>query len=842
MEARILDCMQDRVPRSYILPFFWQHGEAHAVLLKEIEAIHSCGIEQFCVESRVHEDFCQSKWWDDFGFILAEAKKRGMRVWLLDDKRFPTGYANNYIASHQELRCIHLRMEFRDFAGPADDSAILPVRLDEEETIISAAAYKRSESDKEKFEGDGIQLLPKLKDGLIWWDVPEGLWRVYYLIRTHRTVEKIQPRKKYYIDPMSRESCAAMLKAVYEPHYAHFKAYFGNTFAGFFSDEPGFFNDDRHYFSVLGREGMMLPWNDALPELLAQRLHTSPERVLTLLPALWDEISDDTAEVRVNFMDIVTDAFSKNIGGMLGDWCRAHGVQYIGHIIEDENAHQRLGCGGGHFYKALAGMDMAGCDIVLHQILPGYLTQTHASAGYGGRSTPAFFRYTLPKLASSLSHIDPAKNGRAMCELFGAFGWTEGIPEMKYLTDYMLVCGINHFVPHAFSPLFPDPDCPPHFYANGHNPQFACFAKLMEYMQKAAYLLSDGVHCADAAVYYNAEAEWAGRERMLQQDVCMTLTRAQIEFDMIPQSALCDSCEIEEQQLKIGSERYRAMIVPYSQYLPERVIAALNRLSKQGVPVVYIDGLPENACAFGEVLSLAALPEWLRSKGLCAFAVDRPCPTLRYYHIRRGKNDLYMLWNEDCFQSLDAAVAVPADGHAVFYDIWNNGVFSAQRTQDGIRVKLMPAEAVIMSFSDERPPMWDYRDSPMSALSLSWRVSKIEDGKTEEIGRELKNYAPDMPYFGGKLLYEADWEISGELPHALELGRFGEIAEVRLNGEYIGAAVSRYHRFDLKQLVKPGKNKLQVVITVNQGYWGRDKYASFTAMPPMGLLGPIRTA
>lgn len=34
--------------------------------------------------------------------ILAEAEKRGMRVWILDDKHFPTGYANG-ILEHEDL-------------------------------------------------------------------------------------------------------------------------------------------------------------------------------------------------------------------------------------------------------------------------------------------------------------------------------------------------------------------------------------------------------------------------------------------------------------------------------------------------------------------------------------------------------------------------------------------------------------------------------------------------------------------------------------------------------------------------------------------------------------------
>lgn len=38
--------------------FFCQHGESHEELLSEIEAIERSGAKEFCVESRVYEDFC----------------------------------------------------------------------------------------------------------------------------------------------------------------------------------------------------------------------------------------------------------------------------------------------------------------------------------------------------------------------------------------------------------------------------------------------------------------------------------------------------------------------------------------------------------------------------------------------------------------------------------------------------------------------------------------------------------------------------------------------------------------------------------------------------------------
>ena len=77
---------------NYIMPFFWQHGEEEQVLREYMGVIHDCGIGAVCVESRPHPDFCGDKWWKDMDVILEEAKKRDMKVWILDDSHFPTGY------------------------------------------------------------------------------------------------------------------------------------------------------------------------------------------------------------------------------------------------------------------------------------------------------------------------------------------------------------------------------------------------------------------------------------------------------------------------------------------------------------------------------------------------------------------------------------------------------------------------------------------------------------------------------------------------------------------------------------------------------------------------------
>ena len=79
---------------NYIFPFFWQHGEEEGVLRKYMEVIEKSNIKAVCVESRPHPDYCGPGWWHDMDIIMDEARKRGMKVWILDDSHFPTGFAN----------------------------------------------------------------------------------------------------------------------------------------------------------------------------------------------------------------------------------------------------------------------------------------------------------------------------------------------------------------------------------------------------------------------------------------------------------------------------------------------------------------------------------------------------------------------------------------------------------------------------------------------------------------------------------------------------------------------------------------------------------------------------
>ena len=88
MDKRLRDVLEGR-EGNHLLPFLWMHDGHHDELPELVGQIYDSGARAFCVESRPHEGFCTQSWWDDMDVVLSEAEKRGMKVWILDDKHFP---------------------------------------------------------------------------------------------------------------------------------------------------------------------------------------------------------------------------------------------------------------------------------------------------------------------------------------------------------------------------------------------------------------------------------------------------------------------------------------------------------------------------------------------------------------------------------------------------------------------------------------------------------------------------------------------------------------------------------------------------------------------------------
>ena len=530
---------------------------------------------------------------------------------------------------------------------------------------------------------------------------------------------------------------------------------------------------------------------------------------------------------------------------------------YIGHVIEDMGAHMRLAYGSGHFFRALDGQDMAGIDIVLMQDVPGIHGHIHrAPLSDGGAAEPTFFRYTLPKLAASHSHIQPLKKGRAMCEIFGAFGWAEGLPYMKGLADIMLASGINYFVPHAFSPKEEDPDCPPHFYNVGKNIQYPLFKNLMDYMGRCSHMLRDGIHRADVAVFYNAEAEWTSGQHRPFHDVCRTLTQHLIDFDIVPIDTL-QTATVEDNKLKINGESYGALIVSHSDILPADRLACFAKLARAGLPILCTDALPTRAAKpdtditdllpFFEAIPFDHLPAVLRARGLCHVDGEgEGLETLRFYHVTRAKEDIYLFSNEAIRGDVNAVLTLPQRGECLIYEPWDNRCYRASAPDGKLTLRLEKGNMLFVIFGADIPedtPAMRYEIERRS-LPLRFDIAIRDEGETAfrtiAENSELFDISSTdrYPRFSGEIRYTAKWTPEDGYT-VLDLGEVGETAEVYLNGTYLGARIAAPYKFDLTPAMVAGENALEILVRSNLGHRRRDKFSSFIQIPPSGIMGEI---
>ncbi len=889
---RLRDVLEGREGNS-IMPFFWQHGEDWQVLGEYMDKIRECCCGGVCVEARPHPDFGGERWWQDVGFIVDKARKDGMEVWILDDSHFPTGYANGLVAEkYPQYLKQYLDLRRLDVVGPLPFARLnlgflkgrpWEAKGREQDKVIGVYGARRGD---EMAEGAQdridpvraetlVDLTDKVKDGILYWDIPEGAWSVLVVFKTRMGGEETT---KDYLNPLVREATEVLLEAVYEPHYAHFKENFGTTITAFFSDEPRFGNI-KGTEGRMGRADMVLPWCEGLEN----KLSFGKE----LFPFLFVDTVDDTmSQVRFAYMDCVSRLYSENFTQVLGKWCRDHGVRYVGHHIEDNGAHARLGYGAGHLFRAQKGQDFSGIDVISNQIAPGY--DFHHDAFATGGNDGVFYHYGLGHLGASVAQNDPHKNGIAMCEAFGAYGWNEGLKWMKWITDHLLAKGINYFVPHAFDPKeYPDWDCPPHFYAHGKNPQFRYFPVLMRYMQRMCHLLQGGIHEASVAVLYPAEGEWCGSAEPVEM-VLRRLDRSQIEAVIVCLDDLAEA-QIEQGAFRVNRSRYECLVVPFMEKLPEAMTEKLLKLCEAGVFVVFADGYPSQGLSSQGMSGEAKRPEELcdrtgqeRFEKLLTMAEKASLGELSYvcerwrtvrtsgeqeeltsYHYVQPDGEIFLLFNESPARDIETTLSISCDGDLAAYDAFANRLRAVPvRRRQGhaeMELCLRPYESVMLlagispeDYSVEAP--WNGKLQRRLPLGGEWKVSFADAGSYVrmpevsgfvELGvrEELLPLSCEAEFMDktGTLRYEKEftWERTPGSRVFLNLGEAFETAEVFVNGKSAGVCICPPYRVEITEQLAEGRNALTIEVTNTLGNENKDFLSHYTPIEPFGLLGPV---
>ncbi|MDD6479470.1 MAG: glycosyl hydrolase [Oscillospiraceae bacterium] len=865
--TKLYDLISGKEAGDNIFPLFWQHAEDEQTLRNEIQKMKSANLAGFIVEARPHPDFLGPLWWRDLDFIIDEAKKCDMKVWIFDDSVYPSGCANGYIKKNNpELVKKYIKENHIDAIGPLRGSSVIVKQwYGDDEELLAVVAAKRTDMENEIDSNTLVDITSHVKDGMLYWDVPEGAWRIFIFIATNNDGEEWT---KDYLNPIQQEAVKAYIDYIYEPYYERYPEEFGKTIVGFFTDEARF-GTCSTYEAILGKCPTVVPYKDGLLKILSDKWNSDFTKYL---PLLWYNKDMLSANAKFVYMDTVSTLFGESFQGQIGDWCRKHNVKSIGHVVEDNGAHARLGYGAGHFFKVIRGQDYSGYDIV-YQVLPEYTDGKYNSPF--GVLDAEFFYWGISKMAVSESHIDPKKNGITVCEIFGAYGWQEGLKLMKWLTDHVCVRGTNVIIPHAFSPKYPDDDCPPHFYAQGYNPQWKDFSIWSNYTNRICNLIKGGNHIADVTVLYHAEAEWSGKSQPFEK-IVKNLSENQIDCDVVPLGVFADKeiYECKKGKFRINKEEYSALIIPYSEFLPDVFLSEVLNLLKNGIRVIFAEDFP--TAALGNIELNADVIQKIREnkQSLCCLTaniseqlkadgigVDISIPTpnkyLRHYHYVIGDMNIYFLTNESKYQTFNEVVKFPFAENSILYDAMDNRAYNSfAEIKDGeseIKISLEPYESLFVIFGSDvksdsvRIKSADLQD--VMTVNGDWRVYKTlsenyPDFELDEKIKGLENVSDKdlYPDFSGIFRYETEFSLQNVSEGIfLDLGEAYETVSLYLNGEKVGTKICPPYLFDVTSYIKEGNNILAVEVTNTLAKAkGDNLFDRYMPQEPSGLLGPVK--
>ena len=416
-----------------------------------------------------------------------------------------------------------------------------------------------------------------------------------------------------------------------------------------------------------------------------------------------------------------------------------------------------------------------------------------------------------------------------------------------------MVRGINHFVPHAFTGKdFPDPDCPPHFYAWGHNPQYRHFGAIVEYMNRVCSLISNGQRNSKVALLYNGELEWMG-ESMLIQKPLRKLYENQILVDTIPLDVFFEEDRYNTKignTLKVNNQEYKILIVPKCQFISKMIKEKLDQLN---IPVIFVDGLPktyeDNEDVEYEVVALDDLVSKVKKIVQPESEIN---PSNKYIRLLQytNENRILYLFNED--KDIYKGTLNIDFNKYYEYDAWNNKIYKL----DSNEIILEPNKGLILiedkadnkllsqriKLEGEKIQLNHFERSVCDAIDYPCFIKKNHVVLPEDYSKVDKT-------FSGFIRYEKEIELYDKKKVILEITDAYEGVEVFINNQSLGIQVVPNFVYDLSDYIKEGKNNLiiEVATTLERQMKANNKFdvraivlgQSGKPKDPIGINGEV---
>jgi hypothetical protein len=763
-------------------------------------------------------------------FAVAEARKRGMKVWLADEGSYPSGFAGGRISEeYPQLTMQGIVADVHVSIAPGQTIA-MPVPVD----TLAAMAVNMPAPPRPAPAAmgpamgvsatpggpvgppEGTALTLPIVDGQIKWTAPpDGHWEIQFIRHVFRSsptryinrADGTYSKDSLYslIDYLNPDATKAFLKSTHEVYKGLFGDEFGSTVIGFFADEPDYTG--------------FKPWTPTLLEQFREKKGYDLQPYLPLLFA--PKMTDEAWRVKADYWDVWSGIFSNSFFGVLGDWARQNHLEYLVHLNHEElmlnlSRGEDLIRNEGDFFRDMRHIEVPGVDN-LSQLLPAMVNADDPTYSINNN---------FPKLASSAAHL--FGRPRVWTEEGGGLG-IDG----KFQVDYQLVEGFTALqLQGALGRSGMNG-------AAGPIPVSPAFSMLAWYTNRAGYLMSIGRPAAQVALYHPANSMWLGDEDADRSTTKLSkqLLEHQIDFDYFDEQSLRSVATLEKDGFRnLSGQLYRAVIVPSSVVITRASLDRLRSFASTGGKVIFIgstpsmvvdrtflhpDAAPDLSFAMHEA-SGDLTPTVIADLPKPDFVLDQPSPLIRYNHRAWRDADLYFIFNESNEEQVRTATVL-GHGRAQVWDLAAGQIHpmldaTAQGDLVQLPLVLEPYEARLIVIG----PLPANASAPEPVLASRKLVQELDgDWSLSVNGQSFTAPLKSWQDLGVKdvsspgtytKVFNLSAKPAGKRRILLECADLRDYAHLRLNGVDLQARGWQPYRWDVTKALKPGRNVVEIEV------------------------------
>ena len=510
------------IDKKYRAIPFWSWNDKLNVdeTRRQVALMDEAGIGGFFMHARggLLTEYMSDEWFENVEAAIDEAHRRGMHPWAYDENGWPSGFGDGKVTE--------LGVEYQQKVLMCD-----PV-------------------------GENLRPYSLLVRG--------GM--EYYL--------DINP---YYADVMDKKVVAKFIEVVYAEYYKKL----GNSFDGFFTDEPQMYRLPKGF-----------AWSFTLPDAFMAEYGYD---LVDNLDALFFT-RDNSERVRRDYWRLVTRLFDESFMKQVGDWCRAHGYGFTGHLMMEDDLISQIRASGAS--------------------MPHYEHFTIPGIDWLGRFTNE--RLTAMQLGSAA-----AQNGQrqVLTETFALCGHNINMQELRGILEHQMVRGINLLCTHLEGYTNKGKrkrDYPPAIFFQ--QPWWDDVRVFFDSMSRVGMLLAEGEVIADTLLIHAESAAWSlfdgsatsaaasdiGKVNRLLLDDMKMLENKHIPYHLGDETMMAKKAFVDGNKLRIGEMTYSTVVLPdYARVFPETK-ALIEEFKMAGGRVVSsASELPANPVCDENALTLA---------------------------------------------------------------------------------------------------------------------------------------------------------------------------------------------------------------------------------------------